>query len=121
MPNVKQLRAIKLPYMKTNFVQQEILLMTGTSFSQRQCVSKDDQDNHELTEKEHLEEACWNGLLPEMLPEIYGQTCGDTKLYLWQIREAVSFIEIELGELPGEKEKYFSIDPYTFLQMQSLS
>jgi hypothetical protein len=115
-------RAFKLLRMKTNFIQQEILLMTGTSFSSRQCCEKIDQDNHsELTEKEQLEEACWNGLLPEMLPEIYGQTCGDTKLYLWQIREAVSFIEIELGELPEEKEKYFSIDPYSFLQMQSLS
>jgi hypothetical protein len=108
--------------MKTNFAQQEILLMTGTSFSSRQWCEKNDQDsqNH-LTEKEQLEEACWNGLLPEMLPEIYGQTCGKTKLYLWQIREAVSFIEIELGELPADKEKYFSIDPYSFLQMQSLS
>ena len=108
--------------MKTNFAQQEILLMTGTSFSSRQWCEKNDQDNqNQLTEKEQLEEACWNGLLQEMLPEIYGKTCGDTKLYLWQIREAVSFIEIELGELPGEKEKYFSIDPYSFLQMQSLS
>ena len=108
--------------MKTNFAQQEILLMTGTSFSSRQWCEKNDQDNqNQLTEKEQLEEACWNGLLQEMLPEIYGKTFGDTKLYLWQIREAVSFIEIELGELPGEKEKYFSIDPYSFLQMQSLS
>ena len=108
--------------MKTNFAQQEILLMTGTSFSSRQWCEKNDQDNqNQLTEKEQLEEACWNGLLPEMLPEIYGQTCGKTKLYLWEIREAVSFIEIELGELPTEKEKYFSIDPYSFLQMQSLS
>jgi hypothetical protein len=108
--------------MKTNFTQQEILLMTGTSFSSRQWCEKNDQDSqNRLTEKEQLEEACWNGLLPEMLPEIYGQTCGKTKLYLWQIREAVSFIEIELGELPADKEKYFSIDPYSFLQMQSLS
>ena len=108
--------------MKTNFAQQEILLMTGTSFSARQWCEKNGQDNqNQLSEKEQLEEACWNGLLPEMLPEIYGQTCGETKLYLWQIREALSFIEIELGELPAEKEKYFSIDPYTFLQMQSLS
>jgi hypothetical protein len=107
--------------MKTNFAQQEILLMTGTSFSSRQWCDKNDQDKNHLTEKEQLEEACWNGLLPEILPEIYGQACGQTKLYLWQIKEAVAFIEIELGELPADKEKYFSIDPYSFLQMQSLS
>lgn len=108
--------------MKTNSVQQEILLVTGTSFSSRQCLEKDDLGSQSnLSEKQLLEEACWNGLLPEMLPEIYEQSGADTKLYLWQIREAKSFIEIELGELPEEKESYLSIDPYLFLPVQFLS
>ena|SRR6266516_7903015 len=108
--------------MKTNSTQLEILLMTGTTFSSRQCYQKDDEVNqHDLTEREQLEEACWNGLLKQMLPEIYEQTIGDKKLYMWQIWEAGSFIEIELGELPEEKEKFFSIDPYTFLPVKLLS
>jgi hypothetical protein len=40
---------------------------------------------------------------------------------MWQITEAASFIEIELGELPEEKEKHFSIDPYAFLPLKFLS
>jgi hypothetical protein len=107
--------------MKTNFTQQEILLITGTSFSSRQLCEKNEQDKTQFTEKEQLEEACWNGLLEEMLPEIYGKTDAGKKLYLWQIRKGLSFLEIELGELPGNKEKYFSIDPYTFLPMIELS
>jgi hypothetical protein len=108
--------------MNTNSTQLEILLMTGTTFSSRQCFQKDDEVNHhDLTEREQLEEACWNGLLQQMLPEIYEQTGGDKKLYMWQIREAGSFIEIELGELPEEKEKHFSIDPYAFLPLKLLS
>lgn len=107
--------------MKPNYTQQEILLITGTSFSSRQCYQKDDENNqNNLTEKEQLEEACWNGLLQNMLPEIYEHPFGK-KLYLWQIKEAASFIEIELGELPEEKENYFSIDPYSFLPMRLLS
>ena len=108
--------------MKTTSTQQEILLMTGTSFSLRQYAAKDDDGNqNNLTEKERLEEACWNGLLNEMLPEIYEQPEGDKKLYLWKITEASSFIELEFGEIPEEKEKEFSIDPYSFMQMQLMS
>jgi len=96
--------------------------MTGTSFSARQWCEKNDGDNQKnLSETEKLEEACWNGLLQDMLPEIYMHTGVDKKLYLWQIKEATSFIELELGEIPEEKEKYFSIDPYSFLPLRLLS
>ena len=105
--------------MKINSTQQEILLFTGTSFSCRQCFQKDGGSNH-LTEKQQLEEACWNGLLQYILPEIYEQE-SEKKLYLWKIKEAASFIEIDLGELPEEKENYFSIDPYSFLPICLLS
>lgn len=95
--------------------QQEILLLTGTNFSSRLCYEQDDQSSiHKLTEREQLEDACWNGLLPDMLPEIIEQPYGG-KLYLWQIREAKSFIEIDLGETPEDKENAYSIDPYLFL------
>lgn len=98
--------------MNANSTQQEILLLIGTKFSSRNCCEKDDKQNH-LTAAQLLEEACWNGLLQQMLPEIC-EECGN-KMFLWQTRETNSFIEIELGDLPGEKEKHFSIDPYSFL------
>lgn len=107
--------------MKTNSTQQEILLMTGTTFSSK-CWEKNEPDKREnLTEKEQLEEACWNGMLYEMLPEICSQEEGDEKMYLWQIKEGASFIELELGAFPEEKEVHFSIDPYSFMAVQSLS
>lgn len=107
--------------MKTNSTQQEILLMTGTTFSTRQWCEKDAGRQNNLTAKEQLEEACWNGLLQEMLPEICEQPEGNKKLFLWQIKEGRSFIELELGETPEEPEKYFSIDPYSFLHLHLLS
>lgn len=107
--------------MKTNSTQHEILLVTGTSFSSREfCETSDGLNYNPLTEKEKLVVACWNGLLPEMLPEIFEQPVNK-KLYLWEIREASSFIELELGEIYLELEKQFSIDPYSFLSMQMLS
>ncbi len=108
--------------MKTNYTQQEILLLTGTSFSLQEFSETTDGLNYNhLTEKEKLEVACWNGLLPTMLPEIFQQNAVNKKLYLWEIREGSSFIELELGEIHLELEKQFSIDPYSFMPLQVFS
>jgi hypothetical protein len=108
--------------MKATSTQQEILLMTGTSFSNRQSQEKADSDkSRNLSEKERLEEACWNGLLKEMLPEVFKEIDADKELYLWQIKEASSFIELELAEFPEEKDRYLSLDPYAFLPVQFYS
>jgi len=108
--------------MKNNTTQQEILLMTGTTFSSRQLCEKDDTGklNH-FTEIEKLEEACWSGLLREMLPDIFEQPDNAKMLYLWQVREGASFIELELGEFPTGKDNYYSIDPYSFLKINSFN
>jgi hypothetical protein len=108
--------------MKANSTQQEILLITGTHFSSRQCCDKNDATaQNNLTEKEKLEEACWNGMIKEMLPELSERTTGNKKLYLWQIREGESFIELDLSEFPQEKDKFFSIDPYACMSIQLFS
>ncbi len=106
--------------MKTT-VQQEILLMTGTSFASRQTCKKNSNDNEEiLSEIEQLEDACCNGLLPEILPEICHANQADS-LFLWQIKENQSCIGIELGEYPEIIEKQYCIDPYSFIQLQSMN
>ena len=108
--------------MKATSTQQEILLMTGTSFANRQSQDKSDNEkSRNLSEKERLEEACWNGLLKEMLPEVFTEIDKEKELYLWQIKEASSFIELELAEFPEEKDRYLSIDPYVFLPAQFFS
>jgi hypothetical protein len=107
--------------MKTNSTQQEILLVTGTTFSKREWSEKVSGSKNNLTEKEQLEDACWNGLLPEMLPEVYLHSEESRKLFLWQIKHGKSFIELELGDIPEEMEKEFSIDPYSFMHLQLLS
>lgn len=107
--------------MKTNSTHQEILLLTGTTFSKREWCEKISDKKNNLSEKEQLEEACWNGLLPEILPEVYLHSESDKKLFLWQIKQGNSFIDLEMGDIPEETEKEFSIDPYSFLHLQLLS
>jgi hypothetical protein len=105
--------------MKTNSIQQEILLITGTDFSSRQYASKDNTDNSKnIPENERLKEACWNGLLKEMLPEIFQHGAPADKLFLWQMREAMHFFSLEMGEGPTDIDFFFSIDPYCFMCTQ---
>ena len=99
--------------MNTDILQQEILLLTGTTFSQRQLQENDTKDdNNNLSESEKLEEACWSGLLDELLPEII----TNKKLPLWEIVDSAFSLQIELSEYPLE-EKQFSINPYYFLRI----
>ena len=108
--------------MKANSTQMEIIILTGTSFSASQIADKNEETSKPgRTEKEILTEACWNGLLPEILPEICEQIPAGKKIYLWEIKEADAFIELELGELQEDKDRYFSINPYSFIPEQPLS
>jgi hypothetical protein len=102
--------------MKTNATQQEILLVTNTTFSQRQLCEKDIlEDDKYLSRTDLLEDACWNGLLDEMLPDILEKSSAGKKLHMREIRHAKWFLEIELCEYPQTIEQEFSIDPYAFL------
>ena len=105
--------------MKTNATQQEILLTTESSFAHREWSEIGETGKNQLSSREEFEKACWNGAVKEMLPEIDPELTTGKKLWLWQIRETRSFLELELSDYPSPKDKYFSIDPYCFLETRS--
>lgn len=103
--------------MERQSTQQEILLMTGSTFFQHQLCEKNESDsNKHLSYKEQLEEACWNGMLDELLPGIVEKSVEGKTLLLWQIRHCNAFLEIDLMETPMEADPFYSVDPYLFLQ-----
>lgn len=107
--------------MKTQSIQQEILLITGSSFASRQWCERDENNQSKnWSDREKLEDACWNGLFRTMLPEIFGNA-GSKFLALWQIREANSFLDLELGEYPQPIEKEHSVNPYIFIDQLNLN
>ena len=106
--------------MKTKFTQQEILLITGTRFLQKEWCEKEDTKKS-LSATEQLENACWNGVLDEMLPEIMQKTSEGKSLFLWHIRHCRSFLELELSESSPVIDRQFSIDPYLFTHFQILN
>jgi hypothetical protein len=99
--------------METQTQAQEIILVKGTSFATRALCPKDQGDPEGLpSAKEQLLEACWNGLLCEVLPEICGLNALDKKLFLWQVREGESILELDRSAYPTTKDGAWSIDPF---------
>jgi len=103
--------------MERSFAAQEIILVTGTSFSSRVSSSLAQPGAEGLqSPQEQLLEACWNGLLQEILPEICGLQRVDQKLFLWQVREGESILELDRSPFPTLKDVHWSIDPYEFIR-----
>src|ERR1700741_4843753 len=109
---------LNIIFMNADIIQQEILLLTSTTFSQKQFCERDNKnDSNNLSESEKLEKAIWDGLLDELLPEVI----TNRKLRIWQIWASESSLQIELGECPSRKMWSSSINPYYFLRMMTFN
>ena len=102
---------------------QELLIFTATSFSSKVLCAinnLDKNENNSLIEK--LEQACWNGLLNEMFPEIIdsGSTLSP-KMFIWGIYPAKSYLFIDLADTPGVVDSELSVEPYLFLPELNLN
>jgi hypothetical protein len=104
--------------METDFTQIEILLNTDAHFLAKDWCPKNDADKPDTrSEKEKLEEACWNGVLREIMPELF-ETENSKNLTLWKVRDMGSYFELDLASYPAATDKYNSINPSLFLAVQ---
>jgi|SRR5450432_745993 len=106
---------LNLLNMEKKAAQQEILLITDTAFAHRQWTEKDGEPDANLSARELLEKACWDGLIKNLLPELDIAVPGKKRLWLWEIHETHSFLALELSEFPALLENETSINPYLFL------
>lgn len=89
---------------------QEILLAHQSNFFQKEFYQQNySPDFSWLHAKEQLAEACWNGILKEMLPELW------TRLRMNQINEGNQFLNVCLGQDDERNNTCFSLNPYFFL------
>ena len=106
-------------YMETDFTQQEILLNTDASFLTADwCLRSETDKPDSRSGKDKLEEACWNGVLKELIPELFKSSVDAKGLTLWKVRNMESILELELSDYPAEIDKYYSITPHMFLAVQ---
>jgi hypothetical protein len=105
--------------MAKKYVQLEVLLVTGTTFLAGNWIKKEETPaDIFLSEIEQLKEACWNGMLETMLPEVWIKPPNDGVLYLWDVKETQSFLELDLSEVPAKIDPKLSITPQSFLSFQ---
>lgn len=105
--------------MKSFPTQKEILLIAGTTFAQREWSRYNLYElNDHMAKQQLLEEACKNGMLPEILSELPDGSNEDVRLNLWLVRQGQAYIQLELCKEPLIIEREFSLDPYLFLSAQ---
>ena len=101
--------------MATKSTQQEILLVTGSGFANRPYTEKDSSESAKnLSQQDKFKEACWNGLLKDILPEVFAMSKAKEKIFLWQMRESKHVLALELATGPCDIVLNASIDPYCF-------
>jgi hypothetical protein len=100
--------------MKSQHLYQEVLIFTTTSLSQRTLYKKNNsrEGNSAI---EELEEAFWDGLLNELIPEIT-PSIRQPKMIISRIHAGNFCLFIDLTDNPGiiesNNEAVLSIDPH---------
>ena len=104
--------------MKHINLNQEILLNSNSSFFKRDyCEQQAKPSSKKLSQKEQVVNLCWNGMLPEILPEISDTDMNEKPLILWEINETQQMLDLRLGEMDQNLNDEFSINPYVYLTL----
>ncbi|MCU7549956.1 hypothetical protein OCK74_12560 [Chitinophagaceae bacterium LB-8] len=102
--------------MKNDNNQLEILLVTSTSLTRRElCEKETSKESDNLSAEEQLVQACWNGLLNDLFPEMMQPAKPGRTYFIWHIRQAQSLLQIQLSDSGLLTETKHSIDPWLFL------
>ena len=102
--------------MKQETIHYEILLNTGTGFANRGFCSKNkEKDNSKnLPAADELESVCWDGMIGELLPELFQNNICPPAIFTWQILHGKHFLIINMGATPFIADDESSLDPYFF-------
>ena len=110
--------------MTIRITAQEILLNTESSFAQRELCENDystASNSSPASQAEKLEEACWNGLLEDLLKGAIAFERTSQRLFLWKIDLADTFLCIQLSQAPSPVNQYQSMNPYVFMPLKNLN
>ncbi len=102
--------------MKKVIQNQEMLLnMHARFFKQEICEKSSKSEIKKLSQPDLIAELCWNGLLPEMLPQISENGLDGLPLTLWEVEQGSNLLYLRLGEMRHSVNNPYSIHPSVFL------
>jgi hypothetical protein len=112
---------IKQSAMKSQNIQQEILVFTQTTFAQK-VLMENIGNNKKSCPAEQLEKAFWNGMLNQMLPELMIPTKRRSpEISIWQICTSECSLLIDMAEAPDIIQDSSSISPFLFLSTPKMN
>ena len=98
--------------MKLQHVHQEVSIFTNTTLSQ-QAICRKNSNNNNWSAVGELEEATWDGLLYELVPEII-PSIRHPKMIIWGVHAGKFYLLIDLADTPGITEAIYCIAPHLF-------
>jgi hypothetical protein len=107
--------------METDTPNQEVLLNINTSFFKREyCEREEKNDIKKLSQRELLKTLCWDGFLPELLPEICARV-NNKPVILWELLETQHLLHLRFGGYQEKLDRAFSLNPYLLLDVMPLN
>lgn len=98
--------------METGILNQEVLLNINSSFFKREYCEKDEKNSaKKLSKTEVLKTLCWDGFLPEILPEVCSRV-NNKPLTLRELLETERLLHLRFGSYQEKLEGVFSLNPY---------
>ena len=105
--------------MKPQHVHQEVLIFANTTLSP-EALCRKNSSNKNSSAIEELEEAFWDGLLNELVPEIMPST-RDVMMVIWRVYVGEFYFLIDLADNPQIAEPIFSINPDLFSSLINMN
>lgn len=96
--------------------QLEVLFLTGTTFAKNEFESKNAGNHNGFSREDLLENAFWNGLLFEMLPELKPDSSLKEKTFLRAVNNYHSSLWLNLCSETFTAESASSVDPHQFIK-----
>ncbi len=108
--------------MKKTIYSQEILLQPDCGIFKKEFAELNKNDHSKmLSNKEKLSKLCWDGMLPEILPEICEINDNGKCLTLWEINETGKLLDLRFGEFEIPIDNLFSINPFIIITNSGLN
>lgn len=106
--------------METETAIQELLLNVNSSFCKREWCEKKDQQQKKLSTTERLKTLCWDGLLPDMLPEICLKE-NNRPLILWEMMGLNNILHLKMGGYSQRLNPVYALHPYLIMDNAGLN
>lgn len=106
--------------METDTTVQELLLNVNSSFCKREWSEKKDQQQQTQSATERLKTLCWDGMIPELLPEICVKQ-NNRPLILWEMMGLSNILHLKMGGYSERLNPEYALHPYLIMDMTVLN